>query len=500
MDGAEPQLLEQLIAAGDLPNISRLRERSLTGRTQNPYALEAGSAWPTFHTGLLPGHQPQFDGQRFFDSQDYTFKWFESADVMPNLWQHLSSEGKRCLVIDAPYVRLDSSLNGSMVLDWGAHVAADGMNMEFQTHPSELKDEVLSVIGPDPTGGIRCDCRKLESLEDHRKFLADYLLRIKKKGQMTTYLLKKGGWDFAETVFTDLHCLGHQLWHIGDEAHPMHKAKLLGALGHPLVEAYRVLDQAIGEILGAIDHRTTALLYVSHGMGPQYTGTGLLDKVLAIIERGTPAGRHDRPLKARVRKLWRKVPGEFRASIRGLRKPFAGTLDTTHIKLDRSTRRYFEVHANNATGGVRLNLKGREAKGIVESGEARGLLEELREAILKVKNVETGEMIASDCVITNDFYKGRYEHYLPDMLVTWNRSAPIRIVESPQIGTVHQDYGDFRTGDHTPFGLFMAAGPAIHPGQVDKDVQAADFFSSLVAVIGGAHKQTDGKPIAGIST
>jgi predicted AlkP superfamily phosphohydrolase/phosphomutase len=496
VDGAEPKLLKQWMQSGDLPNLARLQANSLTGSTKNPYALEAGSVWPAFHTGLNPGHQPQFDGLRFFDSQSYSVKWFEADAVVPNLWQHLSSQGKRCLVIDTPYVRLDPTLNGVMVLDWGSHVAANGKNMEFQTHPPELKDELLKEIGPDPTSGTPCDRRKLESIADHEKYISEYLLRIEKKAQLTTHLLSKGGWDFAETVFTDLHCLGHQLWHIHDENHPLHRPSALRALGDPIFKGYCALDKAVGEILDVIDNRTTVLFYVSHGMGPQYTGTGLLDKLLSIIERGTPARWSDRPIKARVRNLWRKVPGEIRAPLRILRKPVAGILDTTQINLDRSTRRFFEVHANNATGGIRLNLKGREAKGIVEIDEARALLREIKDAILDVRNAETGQPIARECIMTNDLYRGPYDSYLPDMLVVWNRAAPIRIVESARVGTVRQDYGDFRTGDHTPFGLFMACGPGIRPALLDEKVKSVDFFSSLVSLLGGTQRHTDGQPIA----
>ena len=498
VDGAEPEMLRQWVASGDLPNIAKLLERSFSGSTQNPYALEAGSVWPAFHTGLVPGKQPQFDGQRFFDASDYSFKWFDASGVLPNLWQHLSSQGKRCLIIDAPYVRLDPDLNGAMVLDWGAHVAADGQNMEFQTHPPELKDELLSLVGPDPAGGVPCDRRKLESLADYERFINNYLERIEKKAQLTVHMLKKGNWDFAETVFTDLHCLGHHTWHIRDRGHRLHQPRLRAALGDPLHRAFCALDKAVGSILDVLDDRTTAMLFLSHGMGAQNSGTGLLDKILSIIERGEPASWRDRPIKARVRHLWRKVPGEIRAPLRKLRKPIAGILDTTKIDLDRSGRRFFEVHANNATGGIRLNLKGRESNGVVEAEEAEALLEDIRSAVLEVRNVDTGEPIASDCIVTNKLYDGPYDSYLPDLLVVWNRTAPIRVVKSPRIGTVWQDYGDFRTGDHTPYGLFMAAGEQIEPAVASQATSIVDFFPTFLELLDGASHDSDGQPIGEI--
>ncbi|MDH3707229.1 MAG: alkaline phosphatase family protein, partial [Acidimicrobiia bacterium] len=380
------------MASGDLPNVAKLGERSLRGRVCNPHALEAGAVWPTFHTGLLPGHQPQYDGQRYFDSQTYSDKWFDGQSVEPALWQHLSALGKRCLVIDAPYVRLDPSLDGVMILDWASHVAADGKTAALQTHPAALKDDLIARLGPDPAGGVDCDQRKIESIADHQRFLDDYLERIERKGELTVSMLEEGGWNYAETVFTGLHCVGHRLWHIRDESHPRHDAATHQAIGDPIRDSYQAFDSALGRILEVVDDRTTVLVYVSHGMGPQYTGTGLLDKMLSVIEQGKRVRSTSRPLKARVRDLWFRVPGGVRSAVRPLRKPFSGALDINVADEvpDRRTRRFFEVHANNATGGVRLNLKGREGQGLVEPAEARSILEDLRTAILDVCNAETG--------------------------------------------------------------------------------------------------------------
>ncbi len=497
VDGGETALFEQWMHTGDMPNLKALRDRGLWGRTKNPDGLEAGAVWPTFHTGLKPGHQPQYDGQRHFDSKIYQDRWYELDEVEPSLWRHLSNQGKRVLVIDAPYVRLDPNVNGAMILDWGGHVAANGTTMQFQTHPAELADEILNVVGPDPTGGVVCDVRKKESVEDWKAFISDYMDRIPKKAKMTVHMLKKGNWDYAETVFTDLHSTGHHLWHINDPMHPKYDPKLEKALGEPLRDLYRAFDKALGEILAVVDERTDVMFYTSHGMGPQYTASGLLDRILDHIEHNKRS-ENKRPVKARITEVWHKVPGDVRAMLRPLRKPFKGSLAVKAFLTNRAERKFFEVYANNATGGVRINLKGREAQGIVPKEDYRMHLETIAKALMTFTNVDTGEPLVKEIIFTQDRYDGAHVDRLPDLLVSWNRNAAIKTVESPEYGTFHYDFHNYRTGDHTPFGMFIATGASIPARALNGDTDATDFAPTIWSRLGAEPGPTDGQPIPGM--
>ncbi len=501
VDGGEPTLFDQWSEAGDLPNFDRLRARGTTGRTRNPTGLEAGAVWPSFHTGLSPGRQPQYDGLRHFDSELYNNRWYEADEVMPHLWRTLSDQNRRVLVIDAPYARLDHNLDGAMIVDWGSHVPSDGQHMQFQTHPASLLEEVLEVVGPDPTAGVTCDRRKLESTDDFVAFVEDYLDRLEKKGQLTVHMLNKGGWDFAEVVFTDLHCVGHHTWHINDPTHPKYTPRLENALGEPLRRVYRAFDEALGEILDVIDERTTnVILLMSHGMGPQYTGTGLLDRMLdRLASRGTKRSKRESLTpKARLLGIWHMVPGDVRARVRPLRGPFKGALTVKQFLPDPQSRPYFEVYANNMTGGVRINLEGREVHGVVSPEAYDLVLETLSGQLKTFTNRETGEPLVEDCVFTREIYGGEYLDRLPDMLVSWNRSAPIRVVESPLTGPLRQNYAGFRTGDHTPFGMFVAAGPQFEPMTLSDDVASVDFAPTIAALLGAEIGPTDGTPIPGL--
>lgn len=495
VDAGAPALFRKWIQSGDMPNLARLQEGAAWGTVTNPPALEAGAVWPVFHSALLPGHQPQYDGRRLFDPRDYSTRWYESGETPPTAWRQIADQGARCLLLDPPYLRLDTGLNGAMVVDWGGHVPADGQHFRLQTHPPELAEKILATVGPDPAEGVLCDDRAPESVEEYRAFIRRYQERIRRKAELTRMLLRQGPWDLMLASFMDLHCTGHHLWHINDKGHPRYDAAVERALGEPLRECYRLFDQGLGEILSDIDERSTVILFGSHGMGPQYTGTGLLDRILLSLDRGAPAP-HARSIKARLRAVWHLVPIELRARLRVLRKPFSGALHPPRFLGNEAQRRFFEVYANNATGGVRLNLKGREASGIVEPSAAPALLAQLRQDLLAIVNTETGRPLAARVDITRDLYSGEHIDCLPDLLVSWNREAPIRWIHSDKTGTIAQESADCRTGDHTPDGGFMMRGPTIRaPGEIT-GVRAQDFGPTVAALLGRRLERTDGRVIA----
>ncbi len=500
VDAAEPTLLEEMMAAGELPNLTALRSRGLHGGVQNPIGFEAGAVWPTFHTGKNPGKQQQYDGLRKFNPQTYDFDWYQGDQIKSDyIWQYLSKQGKRCAVIDAPYCQIDPNLNGIMILDWGAHVPAKGQGMEFVTHPPELAQEVLDLVGPDPTGGIACDDRLLESIQDHVAFRDMYMDRLLKKGKLSAHLLAKGGWDYFETVFTDCHCIGHRLWHVNKPDHPAYSNKLEETMGDPIREAYALLDKSIGIILDQVDERTMTLLFISHGMGHHYTATEILDRALTNIENNVQSDG-EKSFKETMRGIWHLVPVETRAKLRPIKKYFNGTLAPKYAEFsgNRETRRFFEVFVNNRTGGVRINLKGREAKGIVDPNDYDALLDEISRDLLDIVNVETGEPLVQEIIKTKEMYGGDFIDTLPDLLVTWNREKPIHVIQSEKIGTIRRAFLDGRTGDHTPFGMFMAAGAGIDQLKLNERAEAIDFFPTLAAQIGIEADGYDGRPLPGV--
>jgi predicted AlkP superfamily phosphohydrolase/phosphomutase len=168
----------------------------------------------------------------------------------------------------------------------------------------------------------------------------------------------------------------------------------------------------------------------------------------------------------------------------------------------RKTRRYFEVFANDRTGGIRINLEGRESHGIVKPGaEYDQLCAQLVADFGEMINDETGEPLVKEVLITREHYQGENIDYLPDILVTWNRSAPINAVRSSKIGRVDATglvIPDIRSGDHRPVGRFFALADDWPHHRLHDNVKAEDFAPTIAQLLSVEIKDTDGNPISAL--
>jgi len=68
--------------------------------------------------------------------------------------------------------------------------------------------------------------------------------------------------------------------------------------------------------------------------------------------------------------------------------------------------------------------------------------------LMEITNTESGEPLISEFIRTDSVYSGPKRDALPDVLLEWNKSAPIREIHSPILGKIKLPYRK-RTGDHT---------------------------------------------------
>ena len=497
VDSGDKDLINQWVAEGELPTIARLAEKSLNGEVTNPRAIETGSVWPSFNLGDWPGNHPLYDALRRFDSTKYNYTWFTPSDPIPRpFWKSLSDAGLRCAVIDAPYTFLDPEINGLNVVDYASHVPSrGGAVMNFATQPPEARDEILELVGPDPTGGILCDDICPETTQDLVEFRDMYMERMRRKAKFTEHFLKKGGWDYFHVVFTDPHCMGHHLWHVNDRSHPKYSAELEATMGEPLKDAYKELDRSIERLVQHVDERTYVFFYCSHGIGPQFTATGLLDQLLVCFDSGEPF-KPPKGLKVKAKEIWEGLPVGLRKGLRPIKNRFEGVVRTNEMAGNRQNRKYFEVFVSNSTGGVRLNLKGREAQGIVDRADYDRILDDLEEKLGNVVIRSTGEKLVSSMHRSCDVHPGEHSDDLPDLLVQWNKHADIDVVQSDDIGVVPNRFGlDRRTGDHKPDGMFWVSGPDIKPIRMNRTTNVVDFAATIHQCLNVERKDLPGEPL-----
>ena len=133
-----------------------------------------------------------------------------------------------------------------------------------------------------------------------------------------------------------------------------------------------------------------------------------------------------------------------------------------------STTQAFTVVADNE-GYIRINLRGREAAGIVESGTEYDLLcDKIIDGLSTFVDSETGQPVVKAVARSADVIEaGARSHLMPDIIVRWSPETRHwrRAVTSPEFGIVDWptpgQLPDGRSGNHHARGFWLAGNPAI---------------------------------------
>ena len=501
IDAADKHLIRQWADAGLLPTFQSLFEKSAWGTTTNPVGLYVGAIWPSFATSVSPARHGCYCYTQIHSGNYQTTK-FSVFDLKGEMfWETLSHAGRKVAVIDIPRTPPSENLNGIQIVDWGTH--DPDLPDKLYTWPTNLATEVEAQFGRDPIGYCNAIKRTPEGLINFREQL---VMRATKKGELSRQLLNQGDWDLFMTVFAESHCVGHQCWNIHDPNHPKHRPDIASAVGNPIKDVYIAIDQEIGKLLQQVDSETTVFVLASHGMGPHYDGTFLLDDVLCRLENvKTPAMR--RQIAKALNTSWEKNPllgwllsplknrvwKPLRNRVWKSDKPVRQAMAEPNV----SYRKCFTVPNNDVYGAIRVNLAGREPQGRIQPGaEYDAFCTELTQDLLDIINVDTGKPLVRRVLRTADFYQGESLDDLPDLMVEWNREQPIATISSPKIGTITKSFPGVRTGDHQPDGLFFAYGPSVKPGQIEGETSVMDFAPTIASLLNVELHYAEGKPIA----
>ena len=507
IDAASPALLTRWADDGSMPNLKALMARGQVGTTHTMDGIYVAATWPSLYTSLNPGaHGFHYLVQLRPGSYDYEI----ARPKGPAFWEHLHRAGKRTALIDVPLSVVDPGATGIHIVDWSGIERTFG----YDTVPAGLKQEIASRWGSYP---LEHACDGLRRGAAEFGVLVDKLeAGIARRTAMSTDFLSRGGWDFFMQVFTEAHCAGHQCWHLHDPAHPAHDPDVVREIGDPLRRVYTAIDRAIGQTVAAAGD-TTVLLFSAHGMSFWYGAQVLLPDILFRLGVSVPlAGPSERAglaasLRGQARRVWRRLPRRLRDTLipppPRLRAATAGfTLPALGVDTFRS--RCFMVRNGNISGGIRLNLKGREPSGVLSPGaEAEAFLRELTQDLLDLVDERTGRPVVRRVLRTSEEYQGARLSELPDLLVDWAFDVPTGsshhgggaaatvAVRSPKFGRLEATNDYTRTGDHRIEGMFVAAGPGVRPGRVDRVVSILDLAPTFTALAGVDMPGAEGKPI-----
>ena len=436
---------------GALPTFARLLDGGACHLLRSTAEHISASVWPSFYTGEPPGANGVSQHLQWDPAEMRMRRITDDWLYCEPFWYALARAGLGVTVADVPFTFRNREPRATEVGNWGSH---DLMGRLQATTPA-LRREVRRRFGRHPMGyeiPVEKGSGQLATMR------AELVAGARRKGELVSWLRDTTDWNLLLAVFGECHRAGHILWR--DEGVERHAHVPPGAL----LEVYRAVDRALGEVLAGVDERTTSVVvFALHGMGSNHGQDHFVRRALDRLhardrqrERPARTGGVVRALRERLparlqHAVARAVPVEVRDWV--VAREVTGGLDWRRTP-------GFALRAD-LHGFLRLNLVGRERDGLLERGsdEHRRYVDRLIAAFTALRAVETGMPILRDVVAAQETLQGERAHLLPDFILRWNAQHPATRVHSDELGTIEAMPETGRTGEHRTGGFAIVRGP-----------------------------------------
>lgn len=330
------------------------------------------------------------------------------------------------------------------------------------SHPSYFAAYLAKLLGPYATLGLAEDTWGLsEGAIDEAAFLEQvYSIHAEREAMFFTALerLRQG---VVVCVFDASDRIQHMFFRYldGREAGPWTAA---------IEQMYRRMDELVGKTLQYVDEHTVLFVLSDHGFGPFRRGVNLNSW---LYQNGYLALKDGRSTSG----------------------PYFEGVDWSR------TRAY-----SFGLAGIYLNLKGREAQGIVDPGaEAMALKQELRQRLRGLVDEELGVVAIREVYITERLYRGPYVADGPDLIIGYNEGyrASWEAATGQVTERVIEDNTKAWSGDH-------GVDPRLVPGVLfcNRKLEAGDpgiedLAPTALALFGiEPPAYMDGKPLLGLTS
>lgn len=487
-DGADYELVCDLLAKGKLPTIARLSSEGAFGPLRSTIPAMTPTAWSSFLTGLNPGGHGIFN---FTSNPNRAQSRVENASSRSGtpFWRPLGAAGVRSAFVTIPFTYPPEPIEGILVTGYGGPERPAILPESARRRILEAQPDLVTARHPMAERWWEDFPRYTQRLLDHVGQIAD-VCRL-------AYELEPN-LDLLCVDFMSSDHIGHLGWNRLDPEHPAHDPQ---DPGDEIVRVYEAIDEACAHIIeiagAASDEEPTAIVLSDHGMRPIYWTFHL--------NRWLEEAGH---LRYRTRSLQR---------LKGTRLDYASKVDQ---RLARTMRRYGraldlvpflpEPGEDRAFGEIdfgstRAYCYG--AGGQLFLGEASGARRDpafaarLAEELAEVRNPLNGEP-AFRVLRQEELYHGAHIEKAPELVVMphderlyvdstrrrWKSAFDRHEHLNPQIS-----YGF--SGHHGQTGILAASGPGIRPGAVPDDAEITQLAGTILRLFGLEPEGLDGAPL-----
>ncbi|MDX6592730.1 MAG: hypothetical protein QOJ13_1926 [Gaiellales bacterium] len=472
IDGADYDVVCELLAAGRMPTLAGLRERGAFGPLRSTEPPITPVAWSTFLTGLLPANHGIYN---FSTNQFRGGFRIESAAQRAGapIWRFLDAAGKRTAMVLIPFTHPVEPVGGVVVSGYGGP--------ERPTiHPPEAAERINAEFPDLVTAHHPMKERYWEDYDRYRRLLVSNVGEVER---LCAFVLSDEMPDLFAVDFMSSDTIGHLAWHLRDPEHPAHDpARAADHIG----EVYDEVDAAIGRLIAHAEQMhggaVNAIVMSDHGMKPIHH---VFHVNRWLEERGYL--RFRKRSAQRVRGLARidsKLVMRFGwyAGLYDRLIPFwAAPADANRTMRD-IDRRNTDAYAYGTGGPIFLGeVTGRRG----DTAFRDRLIAELSEERSPIDGRPAFTVRPAE-----EVHEGRFASKGPDIVITANdprvlidssrRAWPSAWVRHDTLDPGH-NYGF--SGHHGPVGVIGAHGPGVTHLTVE-GASIADLAPTLLAMLG----------------
>ena len=500
LDGFDVVLAERFAREGLLPNFARLRAEGAGFDIDDGREKYTGLGWEQFTSGIRPNDGGRWSSVTFHER---TYQATQDSTIIRPLLADLAVKG---VALDVPHFDLSRAPNICGLTTWGPHEPG----APPASRPSGLDREMIARFGKYPAADwlygfcwpspqkAQAAGEALTQAEEVRSRAARWLLQE-----------RIPDWDLGMIVVGESHSAIEALWHGGDQDHPLHALESAPPAAAALRKVYAAIDRLIGDLHETFSDATLVLAAMS-GMGPNQSDAPamvLLPELLYRFSFGSsymrqvefPAALPDGTPLLAASTHWTEVllqavprvkPSLYkRARMRIQRMVAGGSRAAIHYDLDwMPAARYspfwpamraFALPAYH-DGRVRLNVAGREKRGIVPAADYVQACNQISDLVGECRNLLNGNRVASEiyCPRQNPQDVGPSE---ADVHIVWE-GAPLGLFH-PRLGPIGP-VPYLRTGGHTGKGGFLnVVGSGIPQGHHGL-VHSCDVLPTIIELLG----------------
>lgn len=279
--------------------------------------------------------------------------------------------------------------------------------------PAGWAPQVAEELGLYKTIGWQIDTWAIsEGFATEKIFWDDMEWTVTQSRKLFDAFLKRDD-DLIVQCFEFPDRVGHVFWRIVDPKHPAYDAKLAAEWGDAILKSYQLMDAIVGDAMAAAERRNALLIVASdHGFASfrkhVHYNTWLVLNGYMTLKSGVEVKERNVEMLFDHGQFWENVDwSKTRAYAMGL-------------------------------GELYINLKGREANGIVEPGaEYDALKQELKTKLVNLQDPEDGARPVRRVLAREEIYKKFDPNMIPDLFILNNDGY--RVSWQTSLGGVPKD-------------------------------------------------------------